>query len=378
MSRINYDTDIVKHYVRYNGWLKAFTDRSKSVRAARNGGRRTLPLKYFTFCASSAIDVFMLEKAKLLKRDKESGRLENVFFCEKDEEEFATISNLIGSAEAGFMEAFEDFVLFKDDKHTKGKADYDPTKAVPDEASVRRKFACKKIHIRFLECFPFDVINLDLYGNLFPPDGDVFSRMFETIEKVFEWQNRPCPIDDLKCEGFTLFLTIYVHKDDIKKEVCDEFITTALDNLTHDPLRAAFNAKYPHGDPDQLMKENFPVFFSIILPKIVANLAKQHGWFGKHRHIYLYSRRNDRKDYHMMTSVVHYDPLILKSNLPGPAQNMAFLKLYIPEIESVFRYKPSNVDEQLVVGGNTLTREIQKDLESIVSFRESVIAERES
>ncbi len=143
MSRIDYDSDITKHYVRFDGWLDAFKDRHKLVKRQINGGRRSLPLNYFTFCASSAIDVFMLERAKLLKREKVSGRLEQVYYCEADEREFVKIASLIGSREAGFLESFEDFVLFRDDKHTRGKASFDPAEHVPDSSDIRRKFACK-------------------------------------------------------------------------------------------------------------------------------------------------------------------------------------------------------------------------------------------
>jgi hypothetical protein len=201
MSRINYDEDVTKHYVRYDGWLDAFRYRQKQVKRAINGNRRTAPLSYFTFCASSAIDVFMLERAKLLRRDKKTGRLEHVYYCEAEEREFQRIANLIGSAEAGFMEKFEDFVLFEDDRHTRGKHGLDPKKKVPDDPKIRRRIACKELHERFLELFPFDVINLDLYGNIFPPKGAVFSPMLTTIEKMFEWQSRRATIDDHRCEA---------------------------------------------------------------------------------------------------------------------------------------------------------------------------------
>src|SRR5262249_25642371 len=118
MSQIDYDNDVIKHHVRLDGWLKAYEYRSKQVRRATNGGRRSRPLTYFTFCASNAIDIFMLERAKLIRREKKSSRVENVYFCESKEEDFQKIVSLLGSAEAGFMEQFEEFVLFQDDENT--------------------------------------------------------------------------------------------------------------------------------------------------------------------------------------------------------------------------------------------------------------------
>jgi hypothetical protein len=36
MSRIDYDMDIVKHFVRFDGWLNAFRHRHKMVKRAGN------------------------------------------------------------------------------------------------------------------------------------------------------------------------------------------------------------------------------------------------------------------------------------------------------------------------------------------------------
>ncbi|WP_165226413.1 hypothetical protein [Aquisphaera insulae] len=378
MSRIDYDTDIVKHFVRYDGWLQALKYRHQAVRRAINGKRRTQPMNYFTFCASSAIDVFMLERAKLLKRDRSSGRLENVYYCEADEQEFAKIASLLGSGEAGFMEKFEDFVLFRDDNHTRGKSRLDPSEKVPDDSSIRRKFACKALHEKFVGLFPFDVINLDLFGNLFPPLGPAYSPILKTFERIFEWQNRASDHDGHECEGFSLFLTAYVHKENINKTALGDLIRSARSNLRHEVLSAAFTERYPHGDPGQLMEDNFPVFFSIILPKIIANIALKHRWIGTHRKIYLYHRtelgnRPELGDYHMMTSVVCYKRFDESDCLPGEAHHDRFLRYYLPEIASIFRFKPLDVGDHLDMRGNELVRIISKDLAEVVSFRNNVL-----
>src|SRR4051794_5685069 len=140
MKRFDYETDVVKHFVRHEGWLAAVKERKKLVKAAIDAGKRKRGLSYFTFCASSAIDVFMLERVNILRRDPKTQRLKGVYFCEDTPTEFLKIANLIGSSDSGFMEKFEDFVLFEDDRDTRGKTEYDPALAVPDVANVRRKF----------------------------------------------------------------------------------------------------------------------------------------------------------------------------------------------------------------------------------------------
>ena len=64
--RINYETDPLKHYVRKRGWLRA-AKQQKHVIGKR---LKKVPLRYFTFCAVDAIDVFMLERAGILKRSE--------------------------------------------------------------------------------------------------------------------------------------------------------------------------------------------------------------------------------------------------------------------------------------------------------------------
>ena len=100
-----------------------------------------------------------------------------------------------------------------------------------------------------------------------------------------------------------------------------EVLKSGRANLHHQLLADAFTYRYPHGDPDQLMNENFPVFFSIILPKIIANIAFAHGWIGNHRKIYLYNRP-EVGEYHMMTSVVSYKAFDDSDCLPGQSRRL--------------------------------------------------------
>lgn len=118
MSHIDYSSDLPKHFVRTRGWLPAC---QQQVQAVANRTKR-IPLRYFTFCAAEAIDVFMLERAGIIRRSEVSGRLEGVYFCERNAEDFGIIAGLIGSPDQGFQGEFEKIVLFQEDDETKGSS----------------------------------------------------------------------------------------------------------------------------------------------------------------------------------------------------------------------------------------------------------------
>ena len=96
-TRIDWDEDVVKHYVRQQAWLPAAREQ---MEASRQSGREP---KYLTFCAANAIDVFLFLKEGLLKRDSETDIILNTYFCERRAEEFNEISNMIGAHDQGFL-----------------------------------------------------------------------------------------------------------------------------------------------------------------------------------------------------------------------------------------------------------------------------------
>src|SRR5437870_5112692 len=167
MSHIDYSSDILKHYVRKYSWLPACQKQSYAI---RNRSKR-IPLRYFTFCAAQAIDVFMLERERILQRSNQTGRLDGVYFCEKDPVVFGKIADMIGSPEQGFQGDFDKIVLFEDDEDTRGLELYpevkeDDTEEGMKEADqafsedIRRKLRYKDANERLRKAFPFDILNL--------------------------------------------------------------------------------------------------------------------------------------------------------------------------------------------------------------------------
>ena len=103
--------DLKKHRKRLRHWLPHW----KALAARLGDGRR---LRYFTLCARSMIDVFMLVGEGLLDVEPENNSISRVQFCECDQEQFDEIREMIAREDAGFFGQLENVVLFEDDDFT--------------------------------------------------------------------------------------------------------------------------------------------------------------------------------------------------------------------------------------------------------------------
>ena len=372
---INYDTDIAKHYVRKEGWLDACRNQYNYVSTQINRKRRKQPFTYFTFCAVSAVDVFMLEMSHLLKRDNISGRLENVYFCEKDKRQFQKIEGLFGRNEAGFLGDFAKIVLFQDDDETRGKEDWvvDDEEAVPND-TTRTKFRYKKANQRFKELFPLDVINFDPFGPFFPADEEIYSNMLQSMRKMFEWQNKEAK-DGHKCDTFTLIVTTHIEETRYNQNAISEMVEAASTNIAnHAEFKKAFQHRHNHVDPQRFRQDNFRDFFCVIFPKVIAPFAKECGWFGSHSEIYVYTDQN-RANYHMMSYAVTYERIQKDtSHFPRLLDiKPDEVERYVAEVSRILTTQPTDVN--LILANNLQKRhEIQQDLESVTNYRKDFLA----
>ena len=378
MSLRDYDQDAVKHYVRYDGWLEACQARNRRVKNAIEGQRRTQPFTYFSFCASQAIDVFMLEKAKLLQRDRNTKRLNHVFFCEENDTEFEKISNLLGSREAGFLGNFKDFVLFEDNADTINIDVSNNNMPVPGSLALRQKLENRRLNLDFRSLFPLDVVNLDICGIFFPPATNVVSPMLEAVDRIFKWQRENQSREDAHTsEGFTLIITTHVEADACNPDVLTQLVNIAQSNIDDYPeFGQKLDRKYGYSSPTLLKDNNFPVFFSIIFPKVIAHVARKHDWFGKHRKIYLYTRPS-HPQYHMMCSVVHYERMpTVPHQLPGVSRQLwpnGYENRYLNEICNIVTYRPVDVNQKFATDARLAT-DVVADLRSIITYRDNLRA----
>ncbi len=375
MGRIDFDTDLKKHYVRHNGWKQAFSKAVRTVENQINNENRKREFKYLTFCASNAIDVFMLEKGGLLKRDNETKRIDNVYFCEYDQHEFNKISTLIGSKEAGFFGTFEDIMLFEDDVDTKEIDEID--ESITPSREFRRKFYLKRLHRKMKNSFPFDIINFDPYGVLFPPKRR--AKLLQSLDLMFKWQNNTDEIDGHKINDFTLFVTLNSDKESLDEVALSKISDRLLENINkNDDFRDFFKDSFNNRTPWELLDVNEINFFIVgFLKCITLACAINNNWYITKERCFYYKRphseRYNRKygSYYMLSYVFklkkfsEYEQAL--PHQPGTIPK-EIAKKYWDMIIGILS-KTDDVDNELETNADC-SETIKNDLSDIISFRD--------
>lgn len=358
-TRLDYDSDILKHYVRLNAWLPAAREQHEAI---ANPG----PLRYFTFCAASAIDVFMLLDAGLLDREPDTGCIEGPFFCEEKPEDFNRISQLLGAHDQGIMGTFEDIVLFEDDDETAGKSIEDEAEHYP--RPLREKLWTKQHHHRFRAAFPFDVINLDLFGTWFPPKAGALSPTLKTVRRLLEWQREP-GLDGRTVDTFTLFITSHVERGKPNASALAELRALLEANKGYTDFERSFTDRFGSVDAQKVLDEDFDTFYALALPKMIIGEAYERGWLGSQRFRSLHRRRRKMPDgqieeYKIISWVGRFEriaqPLTLGYGATPANQD------YVHQIVSLVADDPIEIDEDTIENAEA----VADDLARVVAFRE--------
>ena len=287
-TKLDWDMDVVKHYVRRFGWLPAASDQ---FAASRDANRDP---KYFTFCASNALDVFLFLNEGVLSRDPETDVVSNTYYCEAKPDEFNRISQLVGAHEQGFLGDFHDMILFEDDDSTRGRKLSDAGQRYTGE--VRRRLNVKERHQNFRASIPFDVINLDVYGAFFPPATGVTSPMVRSIRKLLDLQLAAAETDD-SFESFTLFLTAHVEVGRVNDEAFEQLVRMVERNRdTYSGFADGLNTRFGTTDVAQIADGDFNGFYCLSLPKLIIGEAFDRGWSVDSKFSGLYKRVRTTSD----------------------------------------------------------------------------------
>ncbi|MEX1254368.1 MAG: hypothetical protein WEE64_08500 [Dehalococcoidia bacterium] len=348
---IDYDTDVPKQFVRERGWLKAALQTSKTIGPGSG-------LRYLTFCAVEAIDVFLLDLHDLLDRDPASGKFRDVYFCERGPDAFREISGILGLQ--GFLGEFEDIVLFEEEEGP-DTANLKPLDhEIEASEPQRRRLRVKRSAANFREAFPFDVINLDFDGTLFPPQQPADSRLFQAVKRVIEWQRTP-PSGAQGPAEFTLFLTTRVDRDRFGSEALKVLIDLVEDNVDQDPGFKAGFAKRFSGSPADVAANDLGPFCAASLPKQILEDAVHLSWKAQYRDIFIYRRTpKNGSEYHMVSFVCHFTRMPKKVSLKAMRDVLA-------EATAIVANEPCDVDREL--GDSAIRDTLRANLAAVVEHR---------
>jgi hypothetical protein len=298
--------DPKKHRKRRDHWLPHL----KGLRKKFEGIREP---RYFTLCARSMIDVFMLINEKILKLDPDGYSIPSVRFCECDEEQFTEIKDLIALENAGFLGELEKVVLFKDD---------DFTAQCPTLASITERLEdehlqtdytkidrllLKRTHLQVMESFPYDFMNLDFCDYYYPDPPDIL-RINETVKKALDWQRRlgdsDSDPDGVQVNDFVLAVTCR-HDTQFPKGAEDRLAALIAENCEKWPaykervIAARGNTKI-----SEWARKDQQDFFFAGWPKDIAYSAKELGWSMTILDYVYYSRIGDHDNPYIMACLI--------------------------------------------------------------------------
>ena len=288
---VDYSTDLLKHYVRYNGWLPFCRGRKQLLAKSQTKVRNKRGLRYFTFCAVGAMDVLMLSQEGIINTDPKQPFKMVTFFDRTDDLVEETRRRIPGAR--GFIGEFVSLMLSKDaaDLDSMGLVDVNDVLQPPlhkedtlaNRDSMRRSSKVGEL----FNSFPYDIINLDLQGYMFRPKDEFPGKMLKALRHVMKWQRRPVHlkvgsrnVDNGPLEGFTLMFTTPIGPTDLEDEYLDLLKSVISDNVDKkQTLKQVIEKTVGSSDPVTIHGNSFETFFKLSVPKQLARTILEFDWY---------------------------------------------------------------------------------------------------
>lgn len=324
---MNWDRYYSKHCARYYGWLPASKEFKKRI-----GDKK---VKYLTLCDVTALDIFMLEKEGVLKRDANK-YLSDVFICEMKEGSIPEIFEVVRPPlkEAIIQGKIEQLLIFQDDAETR---DLDPDTDVRSKR-VRDKLNLKKRSQKLKDAFPFDIINFDPCGNIFRPASD----LYRGFVKIFELQQ--------EVDTFLLFITSSISLERVASLFKEDFDNNVR---CYPSIRQIVEADEQLNNYNELGDAKKA---AIGLSKTFINkMAIQYGWISQHKGIYVYE--NDKSNL-LISAVIE-----LSKNKEQNSHEW-----YVSDVENILQHMPIVYSYQ----ESNNNKEIKKHIDEVIKHREKI------
>lgn len=348
-----YEDDLLKHYVRVNGWLPLCRERREQLK--KRAAKLQRRLRYFTFCSVNAVDVLMLDVAKVITLSTED-RFDTVYFFDRTPDLVAqTQLRIPGSI--GFVGSFVETVL----EPVAGNDPLSAPTAESDTAEVRKKQTLAATKLDFIRSFPFDVLNLDLQDYIFKAKDKIPGDVMRALRCVCEWQRQPLKVKNEieHLEGFTLLFTTRVGPAELHEEYAAMLLHRLEANVQQDDQLAALLKDRNGLEVQQLQAGDFDSFFDLAVPKVVANILLEEDWFVEREPgilAFRFVRETDGAPY----TIVHFAMNVRRQNPnrdnrgPGTGYAAEASAAYREVVRMLFKTRATVVTEA-VANGATLT-----------------------
>jgi len=301
-----WDKDPIKQYIRRFGWLEVIKD---YMERRRNDGVDR-PLKYFTIPGPNASDIGLLAQANILNRTSEG--FPYVTIC--DETSAEQVQANLGRFQAISSLSFEDAVR-------EPKGDLCPF-------------------------FPFDIINLDTCGTFITRVENPIRalRRIIGIKSILRLQ---------RGQGFLLLLTASAD-DVLARNKFEQFLINNLNN--EEKFKEEYFNRFNVLSPEPF-KEDYRALVQVVLPKLIALLARDFGYKISQHFIAKYDRPTHKMICHSLEfeflgrikTEKKYEPYIKKSELNGVSEILPSLILrkavdaYTSFIPTLLQHEPKDV-----------------------------------
>ena len=253
-----------------------------------------------------------------------------------------------------------------------------------DEFPVRQRQSLIAQRHQFKNCFPFDVINLDLEEFLFKQNDPLPGKVINALRKIFNWQCKPLTtpqVTDYSLDGFSLMFTTQIGPPNIGREYLNMLGQQLELNIsTDDALKSLLNQRTGFDNVLTLQSRRFDDFFKLAMPKVLAKILMEEDWYidsGKGILIYEFERPSQSGLYkmlHLTMDVKRKTPPI-ERRAPGIDSQEA-VQSYQEIVRQLFEKRETFVTEESLEE-ETLQR-LQRSLDNINARRKKYFPDEES
>jgi len=317
--------DVLKHFIRTNYWKKRI---EKLIRT------RDIPcISYFSLCADTAFDARLFKNGSLI--DFTQQRPTPFGYCEYDRSRFDLLDSVFKSPCRGFFGRLEEMAT------DSGHQEYS----------------------KFWGSFPYDVINLDFWGDIHKAN-DPIQNVYYAINAIVSQQA-------LLRKPYELWITWRAKDERVDLVVKSEYKGIINRNLDDSKsFLREFEKLHSHSDPDKLNEEEL---VNIGFIKWLLYITNRSFSIIEDPEVLLYTKEDkDGKKYHLMNFLLRIHPYEYVI-MPSPAgqaaefcessysKNMTMCFQDPIDVDKEFRKLPQRKKESLKRNLLELKKEYMKD-----------------